>query len=892
MNLEGIQMSRARLYVLVDAFERDIRATLARFVVAELGEETALGGSYQGALAKKAQDDAAVAGMSTAEYLDLREGYDLLNSHRSLLPEELAREVRQLTMNLDRLVGIRKRVMHARPLAAGDSEAAVALLAQYKCRYWPELKRMLAQLAEDPSWEPIVSPRDDGGLTLHNLPLPDYDETGLIGRAKELEQLVNLLKRGREPVLTITGEGGIGKTALALEVAYSIVDDPARPFDAVLWTSLKYEKLTASGVQEIAGAARDLVGAVQPLGKALDADFGGSVRELGEALDGLNVLVVVDNLETVAGADFTSLYDELPDTIHYLITSRLGVGQFERRYPLAPLSTGDSLHLFNDFVRARRISGLDSLSSDARVQVVSRLRFSPLAIRWFSLAVEAGNDPVQLIRHQDELLEFCVRSVYEALDDAAKAVLTALAELARPATVDELVVLLQRSMDYVNIGLQELVRGSLVRRSPSATPGDLSFLIQLTETATKFLAERVKTDEPLRREVARREIRYRADEERRAADMASRSLAPAVVRIRSESDSPTAQILRKALLASQSGDFGRAREQVELARKLNPDFWEVDRVDGFLQGAAGNNEIATARYQRAYKQAQGDDRAVVAHFFAGHLARNVRDVASAIDYAVEAHTSLASPETAMALGNYKIWSHKYSEGIELLEPAVAQQTGKARLIALSGLAEGYRRWAEYARSEEHNALLEYERGRKGLEIVLAAFKLGVVDERLRETGADCAQSAIHGAAASVRATHKIAGLADWIDSFADVLVRFVRARRWPALSMEIARFGVMSGAPSAAKRLAKLASEINEQEDAAASGTSKGVNSDELIGEVVSVLENYGFIRHPAFPDNVFFHRSEMFDQSAFPSIITGSLVRFTPSTTAKGTRAVVLEVR
>ena len=251
---DELPMTRARLYVLLDAFERDIRSILTRFILSEMPPNEALGSFFDSANEKRRQEGAG--DNSLVEYLNLREGYDLLNTHRRLLPEELATEVLKLTSNLDRLVRIRHRVMHARPLVPGDSYAAVSLLNQYQAKNWQELKRTVGQLSADPSWEPIVTINETTGFALENLPLPDYDDTGLVGRTRETQEIVQLLKRGREPVLTITGEGGIGKTALALEVAYRIVDDPDRPFDAVLWTSLKYEKLTAAGIRNIAGAAR------------------------------------------------------------------------------------------------------------------------------------------------------------------------------------------------------------------------------------------------------------------------------------------------------------------------------------------------------------------------------------------------------------------------------------------------------------------------------------------------------------------------------------------------------------------------------------------------------------------------------------------------------------
>lgn len=41
-----LPMTRARLFVLIDAFERDIRTILTRFVLAELSAEEALGSFF------------------------------------------------------------------------------------------------------------------------------------------------------------------------------------------------------------------------------------------------------------------------------------------------------------------------------------------------------------------------------------------------------------------------------------------------------------------------------------------------------------------------------------------------------------------------------------------------------------------------------------------------------------------------------------------------------------------------------------------------------------------------------------------------------------------------------------------------------------------------------
>ena len=87
----------------------------------------------------------------------------------------------------------------------------------------------------------------------NNLPIPDFDETGFIGRRDEVEE-VKKLCLGPYPVVTVVGEGGLGKTALALKVAYDILDLHDCPFESVVWSSSKTNQLTGYEITKIQNA--------------------------------------------------------------------------------------------------------------------------------------------------------------------------------------------------------------------------------------------------------------------------------------------------------------------------------------------------------------------------------------------------------------------------------------------------------------------------------------------------------------------------------------------------------------------------------------------------------------------------------------------------------------
>ena len=120
--------------------------------------------------------------------------------------------------------------------------------------------------------------------------------------------------------------------------------------------------------------------------------------------------------------------------------------------------------------------------------------------------------------------------------------------------------------------------------------------------------------------------------------MAASVLAPHAVHVRSHLDAPVADILIQALSLSKDGDEAW-RERIATAEKLAPGFFEVPRVHAFIESSAGRIDNATRLYERALSLVEEPDaRAIVAHFFAGHLTRTAMQPATALPFAEEAAT--------------------------------------------------------------------------------------------------------------------------------------------------------------------------------------------------------------------------------------------------------------
>ncbi|MDO2932971.1 NB-ARC domain-containing protein [Paeniglutamicibacter sulfureus] len=881
-------MSSQQMYALIDAFERDIRGHLRRFIKSQVGDDAVIFGGALTDLEARRDADPMGTGADLVDYLDLRPAYDLLNQHRRYLPADLATQVRELTSELDTILPIRHRVMHSRPLVSGDFDKIMSSLVKFDFTFWRGTAKILRFLQDDDSWMPedTFEPLED--KVRHNLPQSEHDETGLIGRDEEVVKICQTLKRKRDSVVTLCGEGGIGKTALAVEIAYTLLDDPEEPFDLVLWTSLKTERLTGLGVQALRDSATDLIGIANQLGSGTSADFAGGIAALAAAIEGFTPLIVIDNLETINGSDFVELYENLPDNASFLVTSREGIGQLERRIEVGPLSDKDALLLLNQMIRHRNVPALKSITGEARKNIVQKLRCSPLAIRWFILSTEAGKNPLDVIRHQDELLSYCVSSVYDNLSANSVEVFIAMEVLRRPVTPDDLVLLLGRSVADVRSALRELTRGALVRARLSGD-SSLVMVIELTDTAREFTSLVIPRDHPLRKQVQENETTFLRDEERRAEEKVRRSLGPNVVRTRFETDAPTAQILRRALQSSKGRDYVRALELVGEAKQLNPEFWEVHRVEGFIHANKGDKLGARESYLDAYRLAETQEhKAVVAHYFAGLLARNLMEPGLAIPYAREAHEVLMLPDTASTLGTALVWHNQYDEGIQLLEQAASAAEGRLRLIATTALAAAYMGRASWSLRESRNPVQAAYDAICAYELASDELDIGAADQKLRETACQAANAAIHYLMRCQAFGHEVDTMPDFFDKLTKRLSQISGAEAWHALRKTASQYSFSGNQPYAFSRLLKNM-ELIEAEPTQSNAESRNptieAGDGRMLGTIHSLKEGFGFILTNVTEETIYFHKTGLVGGASFSQLLIGLNVAFSVGNDTNGRR-------
>ncbi len=222
--------------------------------------------------------------------------------------------------------------------------------------------------------EPALSPRS----ILHNLP----PRGEFIGRDAEKAQVHQALQ-SRTRIVSIDGIGGIGKTALALEVAYEclvasrgdIPTDGIATFDGFIWTTARDRELDLNDVLDAVARILEYPGIAQkPLAERQSA-----VRKLFRTQP---YLLVVDSFEMIADEGVRDFLLNLPEPSRALITTRRRDLTEAWMISLEDLKEAEALALIRSEGQRLGLPALERADDRALLPLYRSTQGAPLAIKW------------------------------------------------------------------------------------------------------------------------------------------------------------------------------------------------------------------------------------------------------------------------------------------------------------------------------------------------------------------------------------------------------------------------------------------------------------------------------------------------------------------------------
>jgi len=663
---------RLTLFAVISAIEEDLRTTFIQELAPQADAKVLFDeGTYE-RCKERLFNEESYAEIPTATQLiifsDLGDLCQLMNRNRERLPAAISQEIRKLTPEMQSLIPIRNRVCHVRPLVFDDHTRALEIashLVETKALNWTRLSATLTRIRSEPQFVLGLEIPADDDTRNHNLPSPDFDETGFLGRDKEIAQLLQLC-RGPYPVISILGVGGIGKSALAIKVGYDILDLPDCPFDSVVWCSSKTMQLTPSRIVTMKEAISDSLKMLQTVSATISGVVSANpVDELLEYLREFRILIILDNLETVLDDRIRDFLARLPTGSKVLITSRIGIGAFDFPFKLEELSRSESVQLLRAVAKSRGVENLVKTDNKQLDIYCSRLKHNPGYIKWFVSAVQVGSRPEHVLANPELFLDFCVSNVYEHLSQTSRDVLDVMLTVPENVSHGELVFLNERAPLEIREALQQLLVTNMVVMDsrPRGTTYVTNYLI--TDLAREYLNKHHPVDPGVYERVFNRNRQLTALREEMNAKITNEYSAFAIA-MRTKHDIVAAKYLRDTLKAASAKDFDRSESLLATAKELAPDYFEVYRVEGWLRAERGHISAARAAYDSAIEL---EPNSAQLRLWYGQLLLRADDAESALrQLLVARELDPDAVHTQIEIGRSMLYLRQYRECQAVLKP--------------------------------------------------------------------------------------------------------------------------------------------------------------------------------------------------------------------------------
>lgn len=605
------------------------------------------------------------------EFLDFHDTFTILNKNKEFLRKETADYLKLNFEKLSDITPIRNRVMHTRPLLGGDFSFTydfVSTLKKSDPIEWAITIDTRDKIDKDPSYVltlkfPTNHFEEEVSTVSHNLPVADFDETGFIGRSQDVEALTKLILSNK--VVSVLGDGGIGKTALALKVAYDIVDmNESCPFELIIWTSAKTTMLTSKGIEDIYTAITDYTGLISEIGDSIGGT--NKLEEILEYLDYFKTLLIIDNLETIQSEEVRNFIRNAQTKCNILITSRIGLGELEYPRKLKGLSESESAKLIREIARIRNSETLLKLPQKTLVDISSKLYFNPLAIKWFVSTVETGIAPHEVINNKEDLLDFCLTNVYEKLSEGAISVLNTIRAARKKITNAEIIYLSEYQPLEVRKYLIELFKTTLISRQIEDGNNYEEVIYFISDFAKDFLSKKYPIDQAyIRANIKKsKELNVGIRQIDKVQKYNIFSLNALVYD--NQNQMISAKFLQEALVNSKKGDFDQALAKVHEAKNIDPNYFEVYRVGAFIKATQGDLLSAEEDYQLGLEIAPDNPRLL--YYYAQFLMFKLEDVDGALEYAKQVYEQKPNhPYTAFLIARCFNVAQEFNKAIQVVK---------------------------------------------------------------------------------------------------------------------------------------------------------------------------------------------------------------------------------
>jgi len=607
----------------------------------------------------------------------------------------------ELNSYFTKIIPIRNRVMHTRPLEIGDRATLVEVLEVLPIELpwldWHETIKTKEIILHNP--QKLIAKEynrviDFGSGIYHNLPEPEFDDTGYIGRVSDIKEIKSLLKDRKNQIITLVGNGGIGKTAIAVKSLYELVDDPENTFEAIIWISLKTRTLSQGEFTNIKGAIQDIK-TLFKIGESLTVQDKGHTSETNiiNFMDEFKTLLVLDNLETISSEEIIDFMKNIPESSKVLITSRHGLGELERRYKIDGLNQKDATTYFRELSQYYGLDLHKRNDGEIKSLVIDSLYSSPLSIKWYISSVFNGLDERSIVANKENLIKFCMSNVVEKLEQQEKEVLQLFLIEGQRLSYGEIDFFLEFEEEDLVKNINTLISTSLL----------ITFRgeYELNQMAKDYLSidHRPKNAFLSRIQVKRNKLNSILQDIKIKNENDPFSPRSLFRNMDSKNRKLSSYYLSKALEYSAQKDWKQAYDFINKASNIAPDYFEVYKIKAFIAAENDEQYDAINNYRTALESCENEfEKSTILYLFSVFYTIKMQDYHMGEELINRAEDiSFNEPIIKLEKARVLTYLGKYNEAEDILNKLIEVRetfSGKLENQFISRFADLYRRMAQ------------------------------------------------------------------------------------------------------------------------------------------------------------------------------------------------------
>jgi len=651
--------------------------------------------------------------------------------------------------SLDELNVLRAKIAHAKSTFTSFDLFRIIEIIQLLCN--GDLGKNLVKYIERESYKknneiPIDFYEYDS--IPNNLPNEEYDlDGGFVGRNKEKNVIKKLLYSEQDRIVTITGAGGVGKTAVALKTAYTILADPEKKYDAIIWFSAKETKLTSeNGIVDIEPQIKSCFRLTKDILQIIDTrtaiiyekeNFSQKkyIETLYDLFSCQKYLLIIDNLETIKDEDTINFIKDIPRPSQTLITSRKGLGEIERRYSLPELSEKDAVTLFRLVSKERSRTDLLKLPETKIKDLVKKVKYYPLLIKWSigkaCLGMDITEAFTKIYSGKSEIAQFVFNDIFGMISPEAKTCLYSMIVFGeRSINQHMLMHLASLNEEEIEDALKELIICSFIYPEVVTTEDELTTEYSMLSLTRGFIRGKLDDEEKVSNMLQTKyyELSIQVEQLEKSQKDYYQSLFS--FGVKTETDKIAFNYIKTAKNFYKTGNYEEAETNFENAVKLAPHLNYALNEYAKFKFSRGHIPQANELYKDAIKADPENYHSYFSFGIALKKQNMLKDSIEMFKKAIELNPKHLN--IYVELGRVYSFEGDYEradEQFELAKDTNINPNYRHEFMRMQFQADNYRRWAEafFVRQDQKEGLKKLY---KALGVAESVNKYKKFDKRL------------------------------------------------------------------------------------------------------------------------------------------------------------------